>query len=460
MTDTIFERNDTLYGLDPEHTRVAKELGAQGVKYAMANWIDVLGRPKSKVVPMTHFADLVAGAERYTPRGFGGIGNMNPTEDEVVGVPDLSTLKILPWDRRYAWMIADMSFGGREPFALCPRNALRTQVEAAAAQGYSVHLGVEPEFYVFRPESLEGERDRLVPIARSGSLRPSPAYDVEATLDASEFLDKLVGYLSELDFGVYAFGHEGGDGQYELSIGHAPVLEMADRMTLFRFAVKQIAKECGLLASFMPKPYASMWGSGAHLNMSLVNLETGRNAFRLGDTAGEWTQTTYQFIAGVLKHAPAFTALGNPTTNSYRRLTPRLADGQISWAPTRVSYGSNNRSCTVRLPQNRACIEYRAADSAANYYFASALMIAAGLEGIREGLDPGQPLEQASHNSDAPVLPRTLLEAIEAFQADPLVHKTFSPAFVSEYTEMKLKEWESDHLLVSDAERRRYLLEL
>jgi glutamine synthetase len=114
----------------------------------------------------------------------------------------------------------------------------------------------------------------------------------------------------------------------------------------------------------------------------------------------------------------------------------------------------------VRLPQNRPCIEYRAADSAANYYFASALMIAAGLEGIRDGLDPGKPLEEASHNTEAPVLPRTLLEAIEAFQADPLVHQTFAPAFVREYTEMKLKEWEADHLLVSDAERRKYLLDL
>ncbi|ANS31936.1 glutamate-ammonia ligase (plasmid) [Rhodococcus opacus] len=457
MTDTIFERNDTLYNLDPEHSRIADELNAQGVKYAMANWIDVLGRPKSKVVPLSHFADLVAGAERYTPRGFGGIGSMNPTEDEVVGVPDLSTLKVLPWDKRYAWMLADMSFGGREPFALCPRAALRKQVDAAAEMGYTVHLGVEPEFYVFRPESLDS--DRLIPIAHTGSLRPSPAYDIEATLDASEFFDKLVGYLADLDFGVYAFGHEGGAGQYELSVGHAPVLEMADRMTLFRFAVKQVAKECGLLATFMPKPYDNMWGSGAHLNMSLVDKATGINAFR-GESVGQWTETTYQFIAGVLKHAPAFTALGNPTTNSYRRLTPRLADGQISWAPTRVSYGSNNRSCTVRLPQNRPCIEYRAADSAANYYFASALMIAAGLEGIREGLDPGAPLEEASHNSDAPSLPRTLLEAVEAFQADPLVHETFPPAFVREYTEMKVKEWETDHLLVSDAERARYLLEL
>lgn len=460
MTDTIFERNDTLFSLDPEATRVAEKLGAEGVKYAMASWVDVLGRPKSKVVPLTHFADLVAGAERYTPRGFGGLGNMNPLEDEVVGVPDLSTLKILPWDRRFAWTVADMSFGGREPYALCPRNALRKQVDAAAKLGYSVHLGVEPEFYVFRPESLDGEQDTLIPISISGALKPSPAYDIEATLDASEFLDKLVGYLSELDFGVYAFGHEGGDGQFELSIGHAPVLEMADRMTLFRFAVKQVAKECGLLATFMPKPYANLWGSGAHLNMSLVNLESGVNAFRSTEDSAQWTKTTYQFVAGVLKHAPAFTALGNPTTNSYRRLTPRLADGQISWAPTRVSYGSNNRSCTVRLPQNRPCIEYRAADSAANYYFASAFMVAAGLEGIRQDLDPGQPLEGASHNSDAPSLPRTLLEAIEAFQADPLVHETFPAAFVSEYTEMKVKEWESDHLLVSDSERQRYLLEL
>ena len=451
---------DTLGEISSESIELQQKLQSEGVEYAMANWIDVLGRPKAKVVPMSHFPQLLAGAERYTPRGFGGIGQMNPIEDEVIGVPDVSTLVTLPWDKRFAWMIADMNYGGREPFALCPRAALRRQVDAAAEMDYDVHLGIEPEFYVFKPESLEPGSTGLIPIAHSASLKPSPAYDVEATMDAMGFLDVLVANLDELGFNIYAFGHEGGDGQYELSLRHASVMQMADKMTLFRLAVKQIAKSQGLLATFMPKPYASMWGSGAHFNMSLNGLEKQDNRFRDPNGRDGWSETTYHFIGGILKHSRALTALANPTTNSYRRLTPRLVDGQISWAPTRISYGRNNRSCTIRLPDNRPCIEYRAADSAANYYLTAAFMIGAGLEGVRERIDPGEPLVQLSHDSTAESLPLTLLDAVHAFDQDPLSREVFHPSFVSEYVGMKLKEWEQDHLQVTDYERSKYLLEL
>jgi glutamine synthetase len=150
---------DTVNEISDEHRRLAGELAGQGVKYALASWIDVLGRPKSKTVPIDHLPNLLAGSERYTPRGMGGIGVMDPVEDEVAGIPDPSTLKILPWDRRVAWMVADMSWGGREPYALCPRSILKKQVAAAAELGFVAQLGVEPEFYAFKPESLqEGSR--------------------------------------------------------------------------------------------------------------------------------------------------------------------------------------------------------------------------------------------------------------------------------------------------------------
>jgi glutamine synthetase len=450
---------DTLTDINQDNIKLQEKLQAEGVEYAMASWIDVMGRPKAKIVPISHFPQLLAGAERYTPRGLCGLGEMNPVEEEVIGVPDLSTLVRLPWDRRFAWMIADMSHGGREPFALDPRAALRRQVAAAADMGYDVHMGIEPEFYVFRPESLEPGSKGLIPVARSGATKPSPAYDVEATLDAMEFLDALVKNVNELGFQVYAFGHEGGDGQYELSIRHASVLEMADRMTLIRLAVKQIAKQHGLVATFMPKPYAHLWGSGAHFNMSLNGLADQENKFRDSKGLNGWSDTTYHFIGGILKHSRALTALANPTTNSYRRLTPKLVNGETSWAPTRISYGEHNRSCTIRLPENRPCIEYRAADSSANYYLTAAFMMAAGLEGVREKIHPGEPLETVSTESPAESLPMTLLEAIQAFDQDPLSREVFNEEFVEEYVKVKFKEWNQDHLQVSDFERDKYLLD-
>jgi len=449
---------DTVNVVNSEHQTLANELAGKGVQFAVAAWIDVLGRPRSKVVPIDHLPSMLAGSERYTPRGMGGIGHMDPIEDEIVSVPDLASMKILPWDRRFVWFTADMMFGGVRPFALCPRSALKKQVEVAANMGYVPQLGIEPEFYAFKPESLQG--DRLIPMARSGELKPSPAYDLETVLDAMPFLSRMTRYMEELDFGLFSFDAEGGEGQYEFDFAHAPILETADRLTLFRLMARQAAKEEGLLVTFMPKPYSNLWGSGAHFNMSLEHVDTGKNAFRASEKINDWTEETYFFVGGILKHAAALTALANPTTNSYRRLVPRLADGEISWAPTAISYGFNNRSCMLRLPHNRPAIENRAVDSAANTYHTAAFMLAAGLEGIRERIHPGDPMESLSYDASMKSLPRTLLEAVEAFQNDPLSHEVFAAAFVKDYVEMKTNEWELDHIDVTDGQREKYLLNI
>ena len=450
---------DTVAELSAKNVELASALAEQGVKYAVGSWIDVLGRPKSKIVPIDHLPNLIAGSERYTPRGMGGIGRMNPVEDEVVGIPDPDTLQVLPWDRRFAWMVADMYQGGKEPFALCPRSALKRQVAAAADMGFVCQLGIEPEFYVFRPESLG--QDHLEPIARSGRLQPTPAYDVEVTLDAMAFLDRVTTYMAELDFGLFSFDAEGGEGQYEFDFAHADVLASADRMTLFRLLVKQAAKEEGLIATFMPKPFAELWGSGAHFNMSLEDGATGENVFKSGSGKDSWRAEAMHFTGGVLKHAKALAALSNPTTNSYRRLVPHLADGNFSWAPTKISYGHNNRSCMLRLPDNRPAIENRSVDSAANTYLTAAFMLAAGLEGIRERIDPGQPQDIISYTDDRnDVMPRTLIDAVEAFEADPLTSEVFPDAFIRDYAEMKRSEWQRDHAAVSSRERDYYLVNL
>lgn len=450
---------DTVNEINPDHEELARELASKGVKYAVASWIDVLGRAKSKTVPIDHFPNLLAGSERYTPRGMGGIGQMNPVEDEGAAIPDLDSLKILPWDRRFAWMVADIHIGGREPYALCPRSILKRQAQNARELGYVAQLGVEPEFYVFRPESLEPGAGRLIPMARSEEIKPSPAYDVQPTLDSMPFLDLMCDWMEELDFGLFSFDSEGGEGQYEFDFAHAEVVKSADRMTLFRLMVRQAAKQCGMLATFMPKPYAEAWGSGAHFNMSLEDL-AGTNIFREKTGRNGWSKETYQFVAGILEHAPALTALANPTTNSYRRLVSQLSDGQVSWAPTKASYGFNNRSCMLRLPANRPAVENRAVDSAANTYLTAAYMLAAGLDGISQGMDPGEARDDLTYMADVPILPRTLLEAVDAFEADPLTNEVFHRGFIDDYVAMKMQEWQRDHAEVTDSERSNYLLNL
>ena len=460
---------DTIKATSDEHEDLAATLADQGVQYVFASFIDVTGRAKSKCVPVDHLAALMAGHERYTPRGMGNLGQMTPDEDECVAMPDPGTMQILPWDRRFAFMAADLYFGGTEPFAHCTRSILRAQTARAAEAGFLMNLGVETEVYVIQEPPASEPWSYLTPMARTGSLRPTPAYDVECTLDAMGFLDPMVRAMNETGFGVFSFDHEGGDGQYEFDFDFAPALAMADRLTLFRLMVKQVAKQAGLMATLMPKPYTEAWGSGAHFNMSLADIETGENLFRDADDARGrgWSKIAYGFVAGILRHAPALAAICTPTVNSYKRLQPRLADGTVSWAPVWAAYGDNNRSCMLRLPRNRPCVENRAVDSAANPYLAAAFLLSAGLEGVAEGLDPGDPVEDmiydwsktgpASGDLTAVRLPRNLLEAIEAFDADPLTRAVFPAPFVSAYVDMKVDEWNAYHGQVSEWERQTYL---
>ncbi|MCU1379462.1 MAG: glutamine synthetase [Acidimicrobiales bacterium] len=456
---------DTAKQIDPEHVALAESLAAQGVEFALGGFIDITGRSKSKVIPISHLPNLLAGSERYTPRGMGDLGRMTPNEDECVAMPDPSTLKICPWDRRFVWMAADLLYGGTVPFDHCTRSMLKKQVAAAADEGFLLNLGVEVELFAFKPESLGRADGYLEPMARSGTLNPTPAYDAEAAMDAMGFLGPMAHYLEETGFGLFSFDTEGGDGQYEFDFTYAPALEMADRLTFFRLLVKQVAKQAGLIATFMPKPYSEAWGSGAHFNMSLADVETGANLFRdEADTRGKgWSKTAYSFTAGIIRHARSLAAVATPTVNSYKRLAPRLADGTISWAPVFAAYGDNNRSCMMRLPRNRPAVENRGVDSTANAYVTAALMLAAGLEGVRLGLDPGDPVEDITYDwtkagEGAIRLPRTLLEAIEAFEEDPLVHETLPADFVSSYIDMKRGEWDDYHTNVTAWERDKYLL--
>ncbi len=454
---------DTARTVNAEHTALAEDLRRDGVEFAVGSFIDIAGRCKSKIVPIGELAKLLAGSERYTPRGLGDLGVMTPDEDEVVALPDVETMRRVSWDRRFVWFAADMSYGGREPFALCPRTILKRQLARAAEQGFRFNLGVEPEVYVFRGEP--GANGYLEPMTRSEKLRPTSAYDLEAAMDSMPFLSAMVEHLNEAGFGVYSFDSEGGDGQYEFDFEYREGLVMCDQLSYFKLMIRQVAKQFGLEATFMPKPYTDSWGSGAHFNMSLEDLATGENVFFKNGANGSdpWTKTSRRFAAGILRHARSIAALATPTVNSYKRLTDRLSDGTVSWAPVWVTYGHNNRSCMLRFPGNRPCIENRAVDIAANPYLAAAFMLAAGLEGIQEGYDPGEPMETNAYlqaGGGMPQLPRTLLEAIEAFRDDELTWEVFPKKFVDEYIAKCEAEWHSYHATVSQWERERYLYNL
>ncbi|XWN31030.1 MAG: glutamine synthetase [Devosia sp.] len=459
---------------DPQKIAHVRETLLQaGVKYCFATYVDIHGIPKAKAVPMASFEKMCAGSELFTVGAMEGMGLVGPEKDECAVIPDLDSVMVFPWDTRFAWFAGDLTFHGA-PYPNCSRVILKKALARAREAGFGMNLGIETEFYVFREENgvPTGVQERH----HKGLC---PAYDVHQTLQSMPYLDAMVEAMNALGWDVYSFDAEGGQGQHEFDFAYADALTMADRVTFFRFMAKTIAQSMGLTASFMPKPFADDFRSGAHFNMSLYDPDTGENLFArapgsLADTHRiGFPDLGYHFVGGLLNHAAALTAVTCPTHNSYKGLIARGQMADMSWAPVLKTYGKNNRSAMLRLPMNRPCVENRAPDIAANIYLAAALSLTAGLEGIEQRLDPGAPMNDnlylklgtPSASRTIPTegggtverLPRTLLEALAAFEGDPLVADTFGNEMRDIYLGFKLKEWERDFYAVDEGERTRML---
>jgi glutamine synthetase len=435
------------------------DLRAKGVRYALASFVDLHGVSKAKAVPLEHLAQMMAGSELFTGAALDGVPQ-EVSDDEVAAVPDPASITVLPWQREVAWFASDLHLHG-QPFDACSRNILGRVRQEAAAMGFRFNLGIETEFFVLK----KGVAGGWVPYSDRDTL-DKPAYDVRGLLDNLPWLGELVQAMNDLGWGVYSFDHEDGPGQFETDFDYAEVLTMADRLTFFKLMAKEIAHRHGLIATFMPKPYADRTGSGAHFNMSLAELDTGANRFETADRSpGQVSELAHRFIAGVLRHAPAICAVIAPTVNSYKRLVAQGSMSGFTWAPVFICYGNNNRTNMLRIPSPGGRVECRAADISCNPYLGAAMILAAGLEGIREGLDPGPPnlvnaytlTPQEREERGLTMLPRNLEEAIDAFAADPLSKSVFGDAMFDAYVTYKREEWESYHSAVSDWEQNRYL---
>jgi glutamine synthetase len=437
-----------------------KALREQGVKYCLASYVDLHGIPKCKSVPIAHIMRMLDGSEMFTGAALDGVPQA-VNDDEVCAKPDPSSAIVLPWNPEIAWLASDLYLRGA-PFEACSRHILRRALAQAAEMGFRFNLGIETEFFILRHTADGGfgvisERDRL----------DKPAYDVRTLLDYYPVIDELVSAMNRLGWDVFSFDHEDAVGQFETDFAYADALVMADRFTFFRFMAHEIARKHGYFASFMPKIWVNRTGSGAHFNMSLAGLDSGRNLFEDPSDVRSCglSKLGYQFIAGVLRHAGAICAVAAPLVNSYKRLILKGSMSGYTWAPVYICYGGNNRTNMLRIPMGGGRVECRMPDIACNLYLAAAMIVSAGLEGIREALDPGAPhMENMYDYSRADldrlgitVLPRTLLEAVEAFAADPLSREVFGDLMFKTFLEYKTREWTEYHNHVSDWERARYL---
>lgn len=445
----------------PELSSMKAQLVEAGVRYCVGAYVDIHGVPKGKFVPVSHFEHFARGSELYTGYALDGLGQA-PNDDEISSVPDLERWVQVPWRKELAWFPADNHFHG-QPYPLNTRVLLKKVLAEAAKLGFGFNLGIECEVYFVKQD----ERGRLL-IPNDDDNLEKPCYDVKRLIDALPLIDDLVTTMNGLGWDVYSFDHEDGNSQFEFDFNYADALTMSDRYIFFRLMAKEIAARHGLLATFMPKPFANRTGNGAHFNMSLYDRETRRNLFAATpaeDPRGlGLTPLAYSFIAGIVRHGRAICAALAPTVNSYKRLVRRGAMSYYSWAPVFSSFGSNNRTNSIRVPMNGGRAECRNADSSCNPYLASALLLAAGLEGVREKLDPGRAHEENLYelsgeqlaSAGVTELPRTLGEAVDAFEGDPFVESVLGPELTREFVRYKRAEWEQYHQSVSQWEIDRY----
>jgi glutamine synthetase len=445
--------------LTPQMQDLRTTLEAKGVKYALASFVDIHGMSKAKAVPLVHFRQMMAGSELFTGAALDGVPQ-DISDEEVATHPDPDSVTILPWKPDVAWFASDLYLKG-EPFEACCRGILKKVLAEAASMGFTFNLGIETEFFILK--EVDGQP---VPVSDRDTLA-KPCYDLQGLLDNYTWVTEIVEAMNSLGWDVYSFDHEDGNGQFETDFAYCDALKMADRLTFFRLMVKEIAHKHGFFATFMPKPFANRTGSGAHYNMSLADINTGTNLFYdSNDPRGcKLSKLGYQFIAGILNHAPAICAVIAPTVNSYKRLVARGSMSGFTWAPVYRCYGNNNRTNMIRIPLAGGRVECRAADISSNPYLGAAIILAAGLEGIREGLDPGEPHTENMYNyrleqlaeMNIQVLPRNLSDAIAAFASDPLSETTFGTLMYNTYIQFKSQEWEEYHTHISDWEIQRYL---
>jgi glutamine synthetase len=449
---------------------VGASLREAGVEVVFSCWIDLLGVPKTKPVGIDEFEDLCAGrGPQFAVHSVSMVPELGPADPDQIALPDLDSVMICPWDKRIAWVFADLFWEG-QPYNVCPRSVLKRPISAAADAGYHVNAGFEPEFVVMREIDNRIEKafgTETVTIAGQPLRRQAYGYDAEHSLEGLPFLRDVISSLADLGWGLSNVVCEGAYSQFELDYGFCGALGAADRLCFLRVLLKEIAKRHGLFVTFMPKPTAGDWRSGAHINHSLTPVDDHRTNLFAGPDGG-WSDEVYHVIGGLMKHGEALAAVACPTVNSYKALIGRnaaLEGGTLTWAPTHICYGRNNRSAMLRLPQTRHALENRACDMSVNPYLALAMTIGASLEGLADQLEAGPAINKPLYDlsdDDARVagvrrLPATLIEAISAFDQDALAKDVFGPTMHAAYSRYKHDEWQRFHDQVTAWEQAEYM---
>jgi glutamate---methylamine ligase len=414
---------------------LAKWAHDKGVRYFMISYTDLFGAQRAKLVPTQAIAGMSVDGAGFA--GFATWLDLTAAHPDLMAVPDPASAIQLPWKPEVAWVAATATMEG-ELVDQAPRNVLRTLIDEASAMGLRVKTGVEPEFFLLNPEGTA--------VSDPYDTAVKPCYDQQALMRRYDVIAEVCDYMLGLGWEAYQNDHEDATGQFEMNWKFDDALQTADKHSFFKFMMRSVAEKHGLRATFMPKPFKGLTGSGCHVHISVWDMDGKKNAFVDEGHELGLSDRGRHFLGGIMKHASALAAITNPTVNSYKRINaPRTVSG-ATWAPNSVTWTGNNRTHMVRVP-GPGRFELRLPDGAANPYLLQAVIIAAGLNGIRTQADPGKryDIDMYLHGHTvrgAPKLPLNLLDALRAFDQDRVLKAAMGGAFSAAYLKLKHLEWD------------------
>ena len=427
-------------------TNLATVAKQKNIEYFLISFVDLFGVLRSKLVPARAIGDMQAEGAGFA--GFATWLDMTPADSDMFAVPDPDSLIQLPWKPEVGWLAADLHMDGKAVEA-SPRVALKRQIEKAAGEGYRLKTGVECEYFLVSADgsSISDPRD----------TQSKPCYDQSALMRRYDVITQICDAMIELGWGPYQNDHEDANGQFEMNWDFDDCLRTADRHVFFKYMVRQIAENNGLRATFMPKPFADLTGNGCHAHVSLWDKSGKKNLFEDSNDEMGLSALAYHFLGGIIHNVEGLASIFNPTVNSYKRINaPRTLSG-ATWSPNAVSYGGNNRTHMVRIP-DAGRFELRLMDGAANPYLLQAGILAAGLDGIASQRDPGKRLdinmyEQGGRVRGLKKLPLNLLDAIRATQKARSLREAMGEELMDAYCKLKLDQWDDFTRSITQWER-------
>ncbi len=401
------------------------------IKYFLISFVDLFGILRSKLVPAHAIKEMQNSGAGFA--GFAAWLDMTPADSDMFAVPDPNSLIQLPWKKEVGWLASDLWMNGK-PVEASPRVMLKKQIQELSKIGFVMKSGVECEYFLI---SQDGKS-----IADLRDTQSKPCYDQSALMRRYDLIKEICDSMIEMGWGPYQNDHEDANGQFEMNWDYSDCLITADRHAFFKFMVKTLSEKHGLRATFMPKPFENLTGNGCHAHISLWKGK--KNIFLDNKNKLGLSKTAYNFLGGVIKNADSLSAFFNPTINSYRRINAPPTKSGATWSPSSISYTGNNRTHMIRIP-DPGRFELRLMDGSANPYLLQAGVLAAGIHGLQNKINPGKPLFCNMYTDykkypNLPKLPDNLEQSLEKLKNNKKMNKSFGKNVIHSYVKLRNSE--------------------